>query len=110
MKNLRQKTVSAFFWEITGRFASQGISIIVTIILARLVAPEEFGSIAVVLVLILFAGVIVDMGFSAAIIQRNDLTNTHYSSIFFLNITISVILSLILFISPRKLLTRIHSS
>ena len=86
MNNLRVRVLSGVIWESLGRFSSIGIQFIVTIIIARILTPEEFGVIGLLTVFASFGQILLDSGFSQALIQKKDVTKTDLSSIFFLNI------------------------
>ena len=96
--SLKQKRLSGVFWQGLERVGSQGISFIVTIILARLLAPEEFGIIAIMMVFITLCNVFVDSGFSTALIQKIDAIEADYCSVFYINIAMALILFFILYI------------
>jgi PST family polysaccharide transporter len=78
---------------------SQGISFVInlssTILLARLLSPLEFGAIAMVTALTGFAGLFRDLGLSAAAVQKKDLTNAQQSNLFWLNLAMGLILTLV---------------
>ncbi|KYJ86993.1 hypothetical protein AS592_00345, partial [Sulfurovum riftiae] len=76
-----------------------GMGFIVTIFLARLLEPAEFGLIAMVMVIIGIAQVFTDVGLGSALIQRRRVLPVHYSSVFYFNIFIASILTLITFLS-----------
>lgn len=97
--SLKQQTISGMLWSSVQRFGSMGISFIANLFLARLLAPEDFGSIGILMVFIAVAGIFVDSGFGAALIQKKNPTNSDYSTIFFLNLIISAILYFILYFS-----------
>ena len=83
------------------RGGTQGIQFIVMIVLARLLLPEEFGLIVLVTIFITTAGVFVNGGFTTALIQKKYTDEVDYSSIFYLNLIVAIILYiLIFFISP----------
>lgn len=69
-----------------------------SIILARLLAPEEFGLLAIITVFINLASVFLDFGFSTALIQKQDVKEEHYSAVFFLNVTMGMILAAAVFL------------
>jgi PST family polysaccharide transporter len=77
--------------------ASQGISILVqlasTVILARLLSPDDYGTIAMVMALTSFAGLFRDLGLSAAAIQKKDLTHSQQSNLFWLNVAMGAALT-----------------
>ena len=86
MNDLKSKAIKAFSWDFSGRLASQGTSFIVSIFLARLLEPSEFGLVAMVMVIIGMASVFSDIGLSGALIQRRRLLPVHYSSVFYFNV------------------------
>lgn len=84
--SLRRKSVTAVAWSGAEVFLRQGLQLLVAIILARLLGPEEFGTIAL---LYLFTGLslaFIDSGFSAALIQRQDISRTDESTVFWFNL------------------------
>lgn len=90
--------MSNMLWKLGERFLAQVISLIVSIVLARLLMPEEYGTIALVLVFINIANVFVISGFSTGLIQKKDADDMDFSTIFYFNLVVSVILYLILVI------------
>ncbi|MBE7552144.1 MAG: MOP flippase family protein [Anaerolineales bacterium] len=93
----RQKTLFGLTWSIINQVGWQGLTFIISIVLARLLSPREFGLITMVTILTNFAGVFTDLGFSAALIQKQDVQSQHLSSIFWLN-AVSGFLLMLLFI------------
>lgn len=88
-------------WSAIERFSVQGIQFLLSIILARLVMPSDYGIIALVLVFLSIAQAFIDGGFSNALIHRQQRTEVDFSTVFFFNIIISIIAYLILFfLSP----------
>lgn len=77
----------------------QGIQFIIGIILARLLLPEEYGLVAMALVFITVTYVFVDSGFSSAIVQRKEISNRDLSTVFYLNMGVSIIVFTILYFS-----------
>jgi len=78
----KKKVVSSLFWKLLERGGTQGVQFIVQIVLARLLAPEQFGTIAIVMVFITLAQVFVQSGFNTALIQKKDADEVDFSSIF----------------------------
>jgi O-antigen/teichoic acid export membrane protein len=89
---LRGKATSAFFWDMAGIFARQGIAFVVSIFLARLLAPVEFGLVAMALVFISITQIFADFGLASALIQNQKNTSLTYSSVFYLNIAVGIFL------------------
>lgn len=80
------------------RGGTQGIQLIVQIVLARLLAPEQFGSIAIVMAFINLAQVFVHSGFNTALVQKKDADDEDFSSIFYISLGIAGTLYIIMFI------------
>jgi len=74
----------------------QGLQVIVVMVLARILAPEDFGVIAMLALFIGMAGVFIDSGFSSALIQRQDTTHTDESTVFFFNLGMGAVAALLL--------------
>lgn len=97
--NLKAKGVTAFIWDFTGKLASNSMSFIISIFLARLLEPSDFGLIAMVMVVIGIAAVFSDSGLGVALIQRRRVLPVHYSSVFYFNIIVATLLGLLMFFS-----------
>ncbi len=95
----RKKVVSGLLWKFGERITAQIISLVVSIILARLLSPDEYGAVALIMVFITIANVFVANGFGSALIQKKDADNLDFSSVFFINLGISVVLYFIIFFS-----------
>lgn len=98
MNNLKQKTISGVAWNTVGRISNQILQFILSIILMRLLLPEDYGLITMAMVLIGFASIFSEFGFSSALIQNQNITEEHKSSIFWLNIIIGTLLTLLFFV------------
>ncbi len=99
MDNLKAKGITAFIWDFLGKLAIQVAGFIVTIVLARLLEPGDFGLIAMLMVLVGIAQVFTDVGLGGALIQRNNILPIYYSSVFYFNLLVACILTLITFYS-----------
>lgn len=97
-KNFSNKVVSGLLWKFSERMAAQIVTFIVTIILARLITPEEYGIISIITIFITIANVFVVSGFGNALIQKKDVDNVDFSSVFYFNIIFSVFVYFIIFI------------
>ncbi|WP_391203020.1 lipopolysaccharide biosynthesis protein [Psychrobacillus sp. L4] len=95
----KQKTMTGLFWSATDIFANSGIQFIIQIILARLLLPEHFGVIGMVLVLNAISTSLVDCGFSQALIRDQDTSQADYSTIFHFNLIISILIYFVLYVS-----------
>jgi O-antigen/teichoic acid export membrane protein len=97
--DLKQKTLAGLTWSLIGRFGQQVAQFIITVYLARLLSPREFGTVVMVLVITEFAMLFLVHGFPAALIQKQNLRPAHLYSIFWLNIFMGVTLSIALFLT-----------
>ncbi len=97
---INSRTVTTnLFWRFMERCGAQGVTFVVSIILARLLDPEVYGTIALVTVFITILQVFVDSGFGNALIQKKDADDLDFSTVFYFNIAFSVLLYLLMFFS-----------
>lgn len=100
MKN-NKGVLSNLSWKFAERITAQLVSTIVSIILARILAPTDYGTIAIVTIFITLANVLVSDGFGSALIQKKDADDLDFSSVFWFNIISSTCLYIILyFLAP----------
>lgn len=97
----KKSTIYSIFWSSVERVLNTVMQVLVTIILARLLTPKDFGIIGIVLLFSLIADAVVDGGFVHALIRKKDVTQQEYSSVFFLNIIIGFILYLMFGFSSK---------
>lgn len=91
----------AVFWNAIEVFGNQLIGVFITILLARLLLPEDFGLIGMVAVVTMVSSVIIDGGIAAAIIQKRNVSQIELSTLFFLNVILGgIIVILVLIFSP----------
>ncbi len=95
--NLKQKTVSGFFWRLLERICAQVVTFVVTVILARILMPQEFGLIAIVNVFVAVADVLITSVFSVALIQKKEADELDFSSAFYASLVLAVVLYAIFF-------------
>ncbi|WP_051197784.1 lipopolysaccharide biosynthesis protein [Butyrivibrio sp. MB2005] len=100
-KDIRNKTISNLIWRYAERCGAQGISFIVTIVLARLLSPDEYGVIALVTIFLSISQVFVDGGLGNALIQKKDADDLDFSTIFICNVISCCVVYLgIYFLAP----------
>ena len=93
-----QKTfLSNLIWRFLERCGAQIVTFVVSIVLARLLDPQVYGTIALVTVIITLLQVFVDSGLGNALIQKKDADDTDFSTVFYFNIGMCTLLYLILF-------------
>lgn len=97
MSQVKKDLLKGVLYTGIAKYAGIFIHLLVTAILARLLLPEDFGVIALILVVINFFSMLSDMGIGPAIIQKKDLTATNLSHIFSLTIYIGVVLAITFF-------------
>jgi len=93
------KATSAISWSMIERMTVQTIRFIVSVFLARLLLPADFGLIGMITIFINFAAILVDSGFSSAIIRDRNAGRKEFSTVFYFNITLALMLYLVLFIT-----------
>ena len=101
MDSTKNNIISSLFWKFAERIGAQGVNLIVSIVLARILAPEDYGIVALVTIFITISNVFIENGFSTALIQKKDADDLDFSSVFYCNMLISIILYIIIFfLSP----------
>ena len=88
---------SNFIWRFAERSGAEIVTFIVSIVLARVLMPEDYGTVALVMVFIAIMQVFVDSGLSTALIQKKDADDLDFSSVFYFNFAVCIILYLIMF-------------
>lgn len=96
--DLKTKTLSGMIWSFVQRFGKMGISFASNIVLARLLTPDDYGTIGMLMIFIAVANTFVDGGFGSALIQKKEPTKEDYSTIFWWNMFLSVVLYGLLFL------------
>ncbi len=95
----REKIFSSLIWKLLERAGIQSVGFIVSLILARLLSPSDYGLITLIIVFINLANVFIQGGFNTSLIQKKDTDNLDYSSVFIFSLFTSFILYLVLFFS-----------
>ncbi|OUN95453.1 lipopolysaccharide biosynthesis protein [Pseudoflavonifractor sp. An44] len=99
--NLRNQVMGNLAWRFAERCGAQGVSFIVSIILARLLGPSDYGTVALLTVFITILNVFVDSGLGNALIQKKDADNLDFSTVFVFNMIMCIVLYIALFfLSP----------
>ena len=98
-EGLRKKTVHGVMWSSLDYFSNMGVSFIVGVILARLLSPDDYGLIAMIMVFLGLSRSIIDSGFGNALIRKPNLSQEDCSTAFLFNFFTAILLYAILFIS-----------
>lgn len=93
----KMTVISNLVWRFAERCGAQLVSFIVSIVLARILAPEDYGTIALVTVFTAILQVFVDSGLGTALIQKKDADKIDFSSVFYFNFVVCLILYLGMF-------------
>lgn len=107
--NLKQKTQKGLVWSFVERFSTQGIQFVFSVILARLLSPDDYGIIAMPLVFLSIAQCFIDSGFSGALIRKPDLTEDDLSTAFYFNIGVGTVCYLALFLASPLIADFYHT-
>lgn len=95
---MNKKIFSNFIWRFAERCGAQLVTFIVSIILARLLAPEDYGTIALVTVFTTILQVFVDSGLGTALIQKKNVDDLDFSSVFYFNFNVCIVLYIGMFL------------
>ena len=91
------RVLSNFLWRFAERCGAQGVSFVVSVVLARLLVPEVYGTIALVTVFTAILNVFVDSGLGSALVQKKDADDLDFSSVFYFNVAVCCLLYLGMF-------------
>lgn len=100
-KKFKEKVANGLIWKFFEKIGSQGMQIIIQIIIARILMPDEYALVGLITIFITISDVFIMQGFTTALIQKKNVDETEYSSVFYANLIMSVILYAILwFVAP----------
>lgn len=99
MGELKEKTLSGVKWNAIGRFSTQGVSFVISILLARILTPSDYGVVGMIGIFMAIAQTFIDSGFGSALIRKKDCTDEDFSTAFYFNIVVGVVCYLILFLA-----------
>lgn len=97
--NIKQELLRGVFWSATEKYSGLLVSLVVSMILARMLGPKEYGVVAIATVFIAFLQMFCTMGIGPAIIQRKDLKDNELNSIFTFSLSVGAILAVLFFCS-----------
>ena len=109
ISEIKQKTVSGFFWRLCERLCAQVVTFSVTVVLARILVPEDYGLVAIVNVFIAIADVLITGGLSTSLIQKKEADETDFSTIFYASLVLALILYVILF-AAAPLISKLYKN
>jgi len=95
----RKHVLTSFVWKFMEHGGTQIIQFFVQIVLARLLLPEQYGLIALVMILITIANVFIQNGFNTALVQKKEVDNLDYSSVFCVSFVVAILCYILMFVS-----------
>jgi O-antigen/teichoic acid export membrane protein len=103
--SLENKTIVGILWNFAEQFSKRGFGIIVTLLLARFLTPEDYGLVAMMGVFLAITNNLMNMGFHQALIRKKNANNSDFSTAFYINFLLGIFSYLILFISAPLIAT-----
>lgn len=97
MSSLKDKTVKGVIWSAVDRFSAQGIQFVFSILIARLLVPEDYGVVAMLNIFLAVSQTFIDSGFGTALIRKIDRTEEDFSTVFYFNIVVATLFYFALF-------------
>jgi len=110
IEDLKSKAITASVWSIIAKFSLLITQFVISIVLARLLKPSDFGLIALTTVFITICAAITDGGFETALIQKKELTTIQINTVFYLNILLGCFMTLILYFLAPYISSFFHES
>ena len=110
-KVTKKSVIVSLIWKFLERGGNEIAQFVIQIILARLLMPNDYGMIAILLAFINIANIFIQTGFNTALIQKRDSDQTDFSSVFYLSLFIAGLLYAVLFITApviAKYLNRLY--
>lgn len=106
--NYKSELANNTIWNAIENYSMIGIQLLCTFILARFLTPTDFGIIGMLAVFTAISQTIIDSGFAQAIIREKNINNKDYSTIFYFNVVVGIILYIILYISAPLIANFYH--
>ena len=94
---MKNKYLNNFLWRFAERWGAQGVTFVVSLVLARLLDPEVYGTVAIISVITAFLNVFIGAGFSGALIQKKNADDLDFSTVFYFNCFLCLLLYIVLF-------------
>lgn len=96
-QSLKSKVAKGAVWTLMEKLSTQVVGFVVSMVLARLLTPNDYGTVALTAIFFAVAGVLVDGGFGGALIQKKDADDLDFNSVFYLNIALSVVAYVVMY-------------
>ena len=99
MGKLTDKVARGVFWVLMEKFGIQLAHFVVTLVLARLLTPDDYGTVALLSVFISISNILTDVGFGNALVQKKDASQTDFNTVFYISVTVAAVLYTVLFLA-----------
>ncbi len=96
MGKLTDKVARVVFWVLLEKFGVQLAHFVVTLVLARLLTPDDYGTVALLSVFISISNILTDVGFGNALVQKKDASQTDFNTVFYISVTVAAVLYAVL--------------
>ncbi len=97
--SLKERTVSGATWVAVEKWGQQAVQFLITIIIARILSPADYGIVGILLVFLMLSNVLIDSGFGAALIRKKEVSDVDYSTVFYFNLLLSIVCYGLLYLS-----------
>lgn len=103
--DIKEKIMSGMFWKLGERIIAQGVSFIVSLILARILMPDDYGVVSIINIFISIADVFLSSGINTSLVQKQDADEVEFSTIFYCNLILGILLYFVLYLAAPLLAT-----
>ncbi len=98
-KNIKEKTFFNLIWRFAERFLAQSVTLLVTVILARILVPDDYAAVALISVFVNICNIFVTKSFGNALIQKKDADDVDFSTVFYINLAMTLVMYIAIFIA-----------
>lgn len=102
-QSLKKQAIHGVGWSALENLSKYGISFFISIVLARLLTPNEYGLLGILSIFITLFNAIVDSGFTNALIRKKNVTDIDYSTVFYINLLLSIFMAIALFLCAKPI-------
>ena len=97
-QGLKDKTVRGVGWSAIDNVAQYAVSFVVSVVLARLLTPDDYGLLGIIAIFTAICTALIDGGFTSALIRKKNATKEDYNTIFIINLVMSIFLYCVIFL------------
>ncbi|MBK7762865.1 MAG: lipopolysaccharide biosynthesis protein [Bacteroidetes bacterium] len=105
IQSLKSKTIKGLVWSSIDKIGVLIISFLIGLMLARMLMPSDYGLVGMLAIFLTISNLLIESGFSSALIQKHTPTNEDYSTIFYFNLVVSIVFYLILYFTAPLIAT-----